>query len=199
MRQRHGWSDRRVILTIARLVERKGHDMIIRSLSEIAQAVPNVFYAIAGSGPHREALERLVASEGVGDRVQFLGFVPENDLASLYGAADLFAMVSREIPDLGDVEGFGIVFLEANAAGTVVLAGRSGGIADAVEDGRSGILVDPESVSDIAAATARLLLSDRVASELINYGGERVRRHFDRRLAAARLLEVCASTAGAGN
>jgi phosphatidylinositol alpha-1,6-mannosyltransferase len=100
-------------------------------------------------------------------------------------------MISREIPEVGDVEGFGIVFLEANAAGTAVIAGRSGGVADAVEDGRSGVLVNPESIDDIAAATTRLLLEDEVAAELISYGRKRVRHHFDRRLAAARLLEIC--------
>ena len=191
VRQRLGWNDHRVILTVGRLVERKGHDMIIRSLAEISRKVPNVRYAIAGSGPYREQLVRLAAREGVGDRVQFLGFVPEGSLASLYGAADLFAMISREIPEVGDVEGFGIVFLEANAAGTAVVAGRSGSVADAVEDGRSGVLVDPESIDDIAAATTRLLLEDEVAAELISYGRKRVRHHFDRRLAAARLLEIC--------
>lgn len=96
-------------------------------------------------------------------------------------------MISREIPEVGDVEGFGIVFLEANAAGTAVIAGRSGG----VEDGRSGVLVSPESIDDIAAATTRLLLEDEVAAELISYGRKRVGHHFDRRLAAARLLEIC--------
>ena len=193
VRQQYGWKGRRVILTVARLVERKGHDMIIRCLPRLADAVPDVHYAIAGSGPYRERLLALAGDEQVESRVQFLGFVDESSLADLYAAADVFAMISREIPEAGDAEGFGIVFLEANAAGTAVVAGRSGGIADAVEDGVSGLLVDPEDVQQIADTFARLFEDAELSNKLVAQARQRVRKRFDRRLSAARLMAFCNS------
>jgi phosphatidylinositol alpha-1,6-mannosyltransferase len=186
-----GWEGKKVVLSVGRLVERKGQDTVIRALPQVAALVPQVHYAIGGEGPCRERLERLAVEMGVAQRVEFLGFVPEGELARRYGAADLFAMVSREISAAGDVEGFGIVYLEANAAGTAVLGGRSGGVGDAVLDGYSGLLVDPEDVEAVAQALARLLRDEELRQALARQGQTRVREHFDHRKQAVLLWEQC--------
>lgn len=190
-RRRYGWQERQVILSVGRLVARKGQDMVIRALPQVALAAPRARYAIAGSGPCREALERLARETGVEERVEFLGFVPEAELPALYAAAEVFAMPSRERPEAGDVEGFGIVFIEANAAGLAVLAGRSGGVEDAVVDGRTGLLVDPEDPQAIAQGLIRLLQDGELRRRLAVQGQERARAGFDRRVRAARLWEIC--------
>lgn len=191
VRQRHGWEDRLVILSVGRLVERKGQDMVIRALPEVAALLPQVRYAIGGSGPFRGALEQLAGELGVMERVEFLGFVPEDELPGLYGAADLFAMPSRERPEAGDVEGFGIVFIEANAAGLAVLGGRSGGVEDAVVDEGTGLLVDSGDPQAVARGLIRLLQDEPLRRRLGDRGRERARAEFDRRTRAARLWELC--------
>lgn len=191
IRERRGWTGRCVVLTIGRLVERKGQDMIIRALPQVVAEIPDIHYVIGGAGPDRERLERLAVEQGVAEHVEFAGFVPESQLVEMYAAADVFAMVSRELPERGDVEGFGIVFLEANAAGIPVLAGRSGGIGDAVIHDQTGLLVNPEDVNQIAAELIRLFQDADLRSRLGSRGRERVWREFDRKIWAKRLWETC--------
>ncbi len=189
-RDKYGWTGRKVVLSIGRLVERKGQDSVIRALVEVAREVPEILYVIGGNGPHRGALENLANELGVGDRVQFLGFVEEGELAQRYAAADVFSMVSREIGDRGEVEGFGIVYLEANACATPVLGGRSGGVEDAIADGESGLLVDPNKVAEIVSSLVRLLRDDELRLTLGLQGQRRVFAEFDRRVQARRLWEL---------
>ncbi|MFA6112055.1 MAG: glycosyltransferase family 4 protein, partial [Candidatus Latescibacterota bacterium] len=191
IRQRLGWTGAEVILSVGRLVARKGHDTVIRALPRLAEVVPGVRYAVVGDGPIRAELESLATAEGVEQRVEFRGFVPDAELPTLYAAADLFAMVSRQIPASGDVEGFGIVYLEANAAGLAVLAGRSGGVEDAVVDEETGLLVDPEKPDEVVAALGRLLRDPALRGRLGEQGRQRVWRQFDRRVQAQRLWEAC--------
>ncbi|MEW6750749.1 MAG: glycosyltransferase family 4 protein [Candidatus Latescibacterota bacterium] len=191
VRRGRGWADRRVVLSVGRLVPRKGQDTLIRALPQVQRAVPAVRYAIAGDGPEAAHLQVLACKLGVAEAVEFLGFVGEEELPSLHAAADVFAMVSRHRREQGDVEGFGIVYLEANAAGTPVLAGRSGGVEDAVADGESGLLVDPEDVGEVARALTRLLCDEDLRRRLGEQGRRRVHRHFDRREQACRLWEAC--------
>jgi len=190
VRAKYGWDGRKVVLSVGRLVERKGQDTVIRALAEVAREVPEVLYAIGGSGPHRAELEKLAVELGVADRVQFLGFVEEGELAQHYAAADIFSMVSREIGESGEVEGFGIVYLEANACATPVLGGRSGGVEDAIADGESGMLVDPNDVAALSVCLVRLLGDDALRLELGEKGRRRVFAEFDRRVQARRLWEV---------
>jgi phosphatidylinositol alpha-1,6-mannosyltransferase len=172
-------------------VARKGQDTVIRALPQVAALVPGVRYVIVGDGPMRSHLADLAAATGVASRVDFRGFAADDDLPVLYAAADVFAMVSRHLAAAGDVEGFGIVYLEANAAGRAVVAGRSGGVEDAVIDGETGVMVDPESIDEVAEALIRLLRDDDLRRRLGEQGRTRVRRDFDRRQQARRLWEVC--------
>lgn len=168
--------DTPVILTVGGLVGRKGHDTVIRALPSITAAVPEVTYLIAGDGPDRARLERLAEVIGVRERVVFAGPVAATDLPSIYALADVFAMVSREQAVGCDVEGFGLVFLEAAACGKATVGGRSGGIPDAVCDGHTGLLADPLSVEDTASALTRLLTDHGLAATFGRNGREWVAR-----------------------
>ncbi len=192
VREQYGWQTHKTVLSVGRLVERKGQDTVIRALAQVSERVPNVRYVIGGSGPYRDELVKIAHEYGVSERVEFLGFVDENELAQRYAAADVFATVSREIDESGEVEGFGIVFLEANACGTAVLGGRSGGVEDAIADEYSGLLVDPNDIDAVAAVLVRLLQDDALRLRLGRDGRRRVFEQFDRRVQARRLWELSA-------
>jgi phosphatidyl-myo-inositol dimannoside synthase len=156
VRRRYGLSDRPVIVCVSRLVRRKGQDALIRALDGIRRRVPDVALLMVGGGPYQARLRRLA-----GDLpVRFTGPVPWPELPAHYAAGDVYAMPCRTRRAGLDVEGFGIVFLEASAVGLPVVAGDSGGSRDAVRDGETGYLVDGR---DLAALTDRLvsLLTDR--------------------------------------
>ena len=147
---------KRVLLTVARLVERKGVDTVLRALPEILHAAPDIHYVVVGAGVFRPRLDALVQQLGLADHVTFTGELPTADLPRLYSLAQVFVMPNRRLPN-GDDEGFGLVFLEANACGCPVIAGRAGGTADAVRDHETGLLVDGEDTGAVAAAIIALL------------------------------------------
>jgi phosphatidylinositol alpha-1,6-mannosyltransferase len=149
-----------LLLTVARLVERKGIDTVLKALPEIAEQHPGVRYAIAGEGADRARLDGLVAQLGLHERVEWLGYVSHAALGPLYASADLFVLPSRSIPERADIEGFGLVLLEAQACGTPVIGARSGGMPDAVHDGVSGVLVPPSDPAALARAASALLADD---------------------------------------
>ncbi|WP_250461104.1 glycosyltransferase family 4 protein [Microbulbifer litoralis] len=144
-----------VLLTLARLEPRKGVDMVIRALPAVRDKYPQVVYLVAGTGDDRARLEQLAAAEGVADCVRFVGGIDDAEKAALYSQADLFAMPARREGD--SVEGFGIVYREANWYGVPALAGREGGAADAVADGETGLLCDGADPGDVTAQILRLL------------------------------------------
>jgi phosphatidyl-myo-inositol dimannoside synthase len=168
----------KVILSVGNLVARKGHDMVIRALPRLCQAVSEVVYLIVGQGPHRIQLENLAIALGVRDRVVFAGALAE-DLPDVYALSDVFVMPSREQLEECDVEGFGIVFLEASACAKPVVGGRSGGIPDAIVDGVTGLMVNPDDPEDIAHALARLLSNSDLAIRLGREGRGRVVKDFN--------------------
>ncbi len=172
-----GLDEEKVLLTVSRLVQRKGHHNVIRALPQVARAVGPVRYLIAGTGPQEGNLRCLAAEHRVSALIHWLGYVPERQLPALYKLADVFIMPSRDLPGQ-PIEGFGLVYLEANLAGTPVIGGRTGGTADAIEDEVSGLLVDPENVDDIAAAAIRLLTDKVLATRLARQGYERVLENF---------------------
>jgi phosphatidylinositol alpha-1,6-mannosyltransferase len=147
----------RILLTVTRLYPYKGVDRMLESMPAISRAVPGVRYLVVGPGPDRPRLETLTARLGLQTQVSFLGSLALSEIVELYNVADLFVMLSRDEPP--DVEGFGLVFLEAAACGLPSVGGRSGGIPDAIEEGRSGWLVDPCNTQDIAGTIIELLKS----------------------------------------
>lgn len=178
----HGLQGRKVILTASRLVRRKGHAQVIRALPEIMERVPEVLYLIVGSGPAEPELRALTRETGLGEQVRFLGYVSDEKLPDVYSLCDVFVLPSRETTQtesgsLG-IEGFPAVYLEAAACGRPVVAGKSGGSDEAVLDGVTGLLVDGESVEQIADAVLKLLLDEELANRLGRNGRERVEREF---------------------
>lgn len=147
VKEKYSLNDGFKLLSLGRLVVRKGFDMTIRALKELNN--PDIHYYIAGKGPFESRLRELVLETGLDNNVHFLGFIPDNDVADLYSAADLFSMPCRELP--GDIEGFGLTFIEAGYCGTPSIAGKNSGAEDAVVHNKTGFLVDPDSIQDIAS------------------------------------------------
>jgi phosphatidylinositol alpha-1,6-mannosyltransferase len=154
---------RPVLLTLCRLVRRKGVDIVIRAMPDILTDHPETLLLVAGEGPERRVLERLAHHEGVADSVRFLGAVPYAALPEYLSAADVFVLTPRHVPP--DVEGFGLVYLEAGACERPVIGTRTGGIGDAVRDGVTGLLVPPENARAVAGAVHLLLSDPSVARE----------------------------------
>jgi len=144
-----------VFVSVCRLLEKKGIDQAIRAFARVAATFPDSRYLIVGDGPYRATLEALAAEAGLAAATMFVGAVAEDELTEHYALGDVFVMPNRRLAN-GDTEGFGLVFLEANACGLPVIAGRDGGSVDAVRDGVNGLLVDGQSVAEIAAAMLAL-------------------------------------------
>ncbi|MDA4107980.1 glycosyltransferase family 4 protein [Mycolicibacterium holsaticum] len=157
LRARYRLGDRPVVACVSRLVPRKGQDMLIRALPAIRQRVPGAALLIVGGGPYRSTLRRLAHSFGVAAHVVFTDGVPDDELPAHHAVADVFAMPCRTRGAGLDVEGLGIVYLEASATGVPVVAGRSGGAPETVRDGETGLVVDGWDVGAIAAAVSDLL------------------------------------------
>ena len=162
-RVRRGWGDRPVVLTVGRLQKRKGHDQLILALPTIRQRIPDVLYAIIGDGEERGGLEDLVRREGLAGHVQFLGELADDDLVSCYQQCDLFVLPNRQVGR--DIEGFGMVLLEAQACGKPVIAGASGGTAETMCIPETGQTVSCDSSPDELAALVIEWLSDRARLE----------------------------------
>jgi phosphatidylinositol alpha-1,6-mannosyltransferase len=168
---RYGLAGRPVLLTVSRLYARKGVDRVIESLPAILGEVPDLIYLIVGEGSYRPVLEERVAALGLARHVVFTGAVPDHELTDHYSLGDAFIMANREMPD-GETEGFGLVFLEANACGLPVIAGKAGGSVDAVTDMVNGLVVDGEDTTAISAAVIRLFRDDGLRHRLRVTGAE---------------------------
>jgi phosphatidyl-myo-inositol dimannoside synthase len=183
--------DGRVILSLSRLVPRKGMDILIEAAARLAPTLPDLVVAIGGSGRDRSRLDRLVSRTRA--PVRMLGRVPDDDLAELYGCADVFAMLCRDRWGGLEQEGFGIVFLEAAACGVPQVAGDSGGAAEAVADGETGLVVGrPAEVSAVAAALAELLDDPDRRRSMGAAARDRIVAEFGYDRLASRLGEVLA-------
>jgi phosphatidylinositol alpha-1,6-mannosyltransferase len=177
VRAQHGLEGERVVLCVSRLVPRKGQDVLIAGLSDLRRSVPDAVLMLVGDGPDRPRLERLAATAPKGS-VVFAGEVADADLPAYYAACDTFAMPCRSRWGGLEVEGFGIVFLEASATAKPVIAGRSGGSDEAVEDEVTGLLVESREPKAVALSTRTVLDDPGLASRLGQAGRERVRRAF---------------------
>ncbi|MFD6401090.1 glycosyltransferase family 4 protein [Nocardia sp. NPDC060249] len=190
LRARYGLGERPTVLCLSRLVPRKGQDMLIVAMNEIRERVDGAVLVIAGGGPYETRLRALAEALGVQDSVVFTGRVPSGELAAHHTIADVFAMPCRTRGAGLDVEGLGIVFLEASATGVPVVAGDSGGAPETVREGETGIVVHGRSVSQISDAIVELLTDRDKAAEMGAAGRAWVERnwHWDRQ--GARLREL---------
>ncbi|NBC13103.1 MAG: glycosyltransferase [Gammaproteobacteria bacterium] len=187
--ERYGLAGKRVLLTVGRLVERKGIDTTIRALPEILARCPQTRYLVVGTGDYRAELEALALAQGVADQVIFAGRVPHAELVAHYQLCDLFVMPNRELAN-HDTEGFGLVFLEANACGKAVVAGRAGGVVEAVRHGETGLNVDGEDVAAVAGAISQLLLDDE-RRDAMGERGLQVARESSSAARARLFQELC--------
>jgi len=177
VRAKYGMHGGPWLLTVARLQWHKGIDTVMKALPVIRARYPNARYAVAGTGELLPQFERLARELGVGETVRFLGAVPEAELPALYNSADLYVGASRRVELLA--EGFGISLVEASASGVAVVGGRSGGVPDAVRDGETGILVDPDDPAAVAAGINELLGNPERRKQLGTAGRKAVESYYN--------------------
>ncbi|MGC9268581.1 glycosyltransferase family 4 protein [Acidiphilium sp.] len=158
-----------VFVSVCRLLEKKGIDHAIRAFALLWRDHPECRFLVVGTGPYAGTLAAIAHEMGVGEAVVFAGAVADVDLADHYALGDVFVMPNRALPS-GDTEGFGLVFLEANAAGVPVIAGRDGGSVDAVSDGVNGLVVDGHAIGAIEAAMRRLYDNPQLRIDLARRG-----------------------------
>ncbi|MGB8651532.1 MAG: glycosyltransferase family 4 protein [Mycobacteriales bacterium] len=192
VRQRLGLTSRPVVVCVSRLVPRKGQDVLIRALPLVRQRVPDAALLVVGGGPSLSRLRALASSLGVERDVVLTGSVPWEELPAHYDAGDVFAMPCRSRLGGLEVEGLGIVFLEASATGLPVVAGRSGGSPDAVLDGVTGHVVDGTSVASVADRVASFLEDPEAARRMGEAGRDWVEREWRWDVLAGRLRGLLA-------
>ncbi len=190
VRARLGLTDRPVVVCVSRLVPRKGQDTLIRALPAILAAEPDAVLLIVGGGPYERELRRLTRELGVSKAVRFTGAVPWSELPAHYGAGDVFAMPCRTRRGGLDVEGLGIVYLEASATGLPVVAGDSGGAPDAVLDGETGWVVRGGEPAEAAERITALLADEGLRRRMGERGRAWVEEKWRWDLLAQRLREL---------
>jgi phosphatidyl-myo-inositol dimannoside synthase len=188
IRSRYGLNGRRWLLTVARLTRHKGIDTGIRAVAMLRDKYPDLGYAVVGSGDDWAYLEALARELKVSDRVRFLPRVPDRDLPAAYNAAEVYLGLSRQMSDR--VEGFGISLVEAAACGKPVVAGRTGGISDAVRDGVTGVLVSPENLDEVCGAIRGLLDDPGRAARMGQSGRQAVETYYNWDRVAADLSRI---------
>jgi phosphatidylinositol alpha-1,6-mannosyltransferase len=190
LRARYRLGGRPVVVCVSRLVPRKGQDMLIRALPAIRQRVPGAALVIVGGGPYLTSLRRLAHTFGVAEHVVFTEGVPGDELPAHHAMADVFAMPCRTRGSGLDVEGLGIVYLEASSTGVPVVAGRSGGAPETVVDGETGVVVEGGDVGAIAASVGDLLADPARAAAMGAAGRQWVVDNWRWSLQAERLSRL---------
>jgi phosphatidylinositol alpha-1,6-mannosyltransferase len=175
VRERYHLEDRRWLITVARLTRHKGIDTGIQALGLLSTRHADLGYLVVGSGGDLSRLQGLARELGVADRVRFLTNVPDRDLPGLYNCAEVYLGLSRQTE--GNVEGFGISMVEAGGCGIPVVAGRSGGIPDAVREGETGILVEADQTDEVYRAV-NSLLDDTITARRFGAAGRRAVESF---------------------
>ncbi len=176
---------KKIVLTVSRMVDGKGYPHVVRLLSTICREVPNLVWIFIGDGPKKQMIVDLVQRYNLQNVVRFLGALPNDDLPKYYQLADLFVLLSHQ--DEEAEESWGSVFLEASASGIPIIAGRVGGVEEAVENMRTGIVVDVYQGKAVVNSITSLLNNEQFAAELGRNGRERVLREFRWETQIARL------------
>ena len=177
-----------LVLAVGRLQARKGHDLMLRALARLPPGAPRLRYLVVGDGPERSRLAQLARELRVDDRVEWVGHLAEPDLPAWYASADVFAHPNRV--EGTDFEGFGIVFLEAAASALPAIGGNSGGVPEAVEDGRTGLLVSGNDPDELAQALAMLAGDEARRRAMGEAGRARAVREFSWDRAARQVAEI---------
>jgi phosphatidylinositol alpha-1,6-mannosyltransferase len=176
LRSRLALNGKKVIITVARMVEGKGYPHLVNSLSEILKKIPNIVWLVVGDGPKNKEVFEMVQKKSLQNVVRFLGSVERSELIKYYHLADLFVLLTHK--DENHEEGWGTVFLEAAACGLPVVAGRVGGVEEAVLDEQTGLIVDTYQTQNVVSAIVRLLSDQELAKKFAQAGQERVLNNF---------------------
>jgi phosphatidylinositol alpha-1,6-mannosyltransferase len=192
IRERWGLGTRPVVVCVSRLVPRKGQDTLIRAWPLVLARTPDATLLLVGDGPYRDRLQRLARHLGVDASVVFAGSPSREALPAYYDAGDVFAMPCRTRRLGLDVEGLGMVFLEASATGLPVVGGDSGNSADAIRDGETGYVVPGGSVADLADRLTRLLTDPAAAKAMGEKGMAWVNQEWRWDMIAHRFTEILA-------
>jgi phosphatidylinositol alpha-1,6-mannosyltransferase len=180
---------KRIILSVGRLIPRKGHLALIHALPRVLERVPDACLVIVGRGPMMSACSRAAQDLKVREHVRLPGRLPDVEVDALYQLCDVFALPAGE-GEGGHVEGFGLVFCEAHAHGKPVIAGSSGGVPEAVLDGETGILIEPDDVEALADALIQVLRDPELARRLGEAGRRRVESELNWRVFALRMMDA---------
>jgi len=178
VRERYGVNGGMWALTVARLEPYKGVDMALRAVAQCRNDGMDVNYLVVGSGKKRKEYQRLAEELNLGNHVRFVGNVPEAELPAVFNIANVYVGVSRRA-DGSRVEGFGVALAEASACGVPVIAGQSGGLAEAVHDGETGLVVDPDEPVAVAAALKRLFGDQLFARRLGQAGRKAIETYYN--------------------
>jgi phosphatidylinositol alpha-1,6-mannosyltransferase len=192
LRQSLGLSEKKVIVSVGRLVHRKGQDFLIESMPQILTQVPDAHLLLVGQGPYRAHLEKLVTKHSLQENVTFIGRIQYNDLPGYICVGDIFAMPSRSRFGGLEVEGLGIVYLEASACGLPVIAGESGGAPDAVIEGVTGFVVDGTSTEQIANRAIQLLRDEKLRRGMGSAGRAWIEKEWRWQIWASKFSELLA-------
>lgn len=176
MRRQYALEGKQSLLSISRLDEGKGFLQLIRYMPDILEQVPNLVWFIVGDGPKRDVIIKSIQKNNLQNVVRFIGEVPHEELHPYFYTSDVFVLLTH--PDEGKEEGLGLVFLEASAAGLPIVAGRSGGVAEAVLDGETGILVEATNKKQVVDAVLKLLQEKKMAHDLGGAAKSRMLKDF---------------------
>lgn len=183
------YTGKKVILSINRLEPHKGIDRVIRAIPLVVKRFPDLVYLIGGEGSEEQSLKSLASQLKLQGIVQFLGYIPEERLPEYYDMCDIFVLANIE-PRKGLMDGFGMVFIEANSRGKPVIGGNIGGVKEAIIDGETGFLVDGENINDIAEKIIRLL-NDRDLARKLGENGKIRAKQFGWERVAKEFKKVC--------
>ncbi|MEY3185687.1 MAG: hypothetical protein RIR58_423 [Actinomycetota bacterium] len=172
LREKHGLANRPTVISVGRLVHRKGQDRLIEALPKVLESIPNAALVLVGEGPYRKQLDALVKKYDLGNHVFFIGRINFAELPSYICMGDVFAMPSRSRLFGLEVEGLGIVYLEASSCGLPVIGGASGGAPDAVIDGETGFVVDGNDLNVISTQIVKLLGDVKLRQKMGERGRE---------------------------
>lgn len=178
VRARYRLNGDRWVISVGRLEPYKGIDVALQSIARLRRRGVDVSYLVVGTGKKRASYRRMAAELGIGDSVRFIGSVPDADLPALYNFAQAYLGVSRRA-DRSQVEGFGIALAEASACGLPVIAGRSGGLAEVVRDGETGLVVEPDDPDAVAAAVGRVFDDQLLSRRLGQAGRQAVETYYN--------------------
>ena len=190
LRQSLGLSEKKVLVSVGRLVHRKGQDFLIESMPKILEQVPDAHLLLVGQGPYRQHLEKLVTKHSLQNNISFIGRIGYKDLPGYICVGDVFAMPSRSRFAGLEVEGLGIVYLEASACGLPVIAGASGGAPDAVIEGVTGFVVDGTDAEQIANRAIQLLLDEKLRISMGSAGRVWIEKEWRWQIWAAKFSEL---------